>query len=87
MKKLALKLDELRVQTFETGTAPPPRGTVRARQSMSGTPGCVDPCASAAAGCGATLVYTCTCKSEDACMMGTDFATCAGTCPPVCEEV
>ncbi|HEX8693740.1 MAG TPA: hypothetical protein VF746_15065 [Longimicrobium sp.] len=44
MKKLNLKLDELKVETFETGVSESLRGTVRMNQQQTNEPCCTWSC-------------------------------------------
>jgi hypothetical protein len=79
MKKLKLKLEDLRVDTFEVGARLAERGTVLGRENPPATPACTgDTCDACVQ---ATLVFTCECKSADT--VCDSHETCA-TCVPFC---
>ncbi len=87
MKKLELKLDELRVETFEVLERPAERGTVMGQggegSSAAGF-GCVNDCFSTNYDyCGATQDYTCNCNSGEWACVGSEEGTCA-SCEPEC---
>jgi hypothetical protein len=74
MKKLGLKLDELRVESFEVGKTGVGRGTVQGHEPSS-----VDTCAASCI-CVDT-VYT---NNDVTCDLSCDCASGAATCPAQC---
>lgn len=74
MKKLALKLDELRVDSFATESKQLDlRGTVEGHNSLNGT--CPFTCYTCQASCPGSCAYSC---------QGTCAGTCQNTCPGTC---
>lgn len=92
MRKLALKLEELSVETFETAELEQPRGTIEGRQEEY-SPGwyCTAPL-SCEYGCnthddgtcpsGYTCRETCRTCTEPGCGAPTILDSCYPTCPP-----
>jgi hypothetical protein len=80
MKKLKLVLEKLRVETFEVGTSPAPRGTVHGRAS-SAYIACQFECFSK------TCETQINCPSHDALCSYADTCTCytAWTCEDTCS--
>ncbi|HEX6041904.1 hypothetical protein [Longimicrobium sp.] len=93
MKKLTLKLDELRVDSFDTeSVAPTTRGTVEGRDSLNGT--CGASCYTCQVSCNNMSCFTCngTCEMS-VCYGGSCWGTCNtcqgscyGTCVATCGE-
>ncbi|HEX8692887.1 MAG TPA: hypothetical protein VF746_10735 [Longimicrobium sp.] len=80
MKKLELKLDDLRVETFEVESDAAERGTVRGLWDTSGGPfGCGDNCVDfSMTDDEMTCEYSCDCVSNEiACADPTDQTGCA----------
>ncbi|HEY0017631.1 MAG TPA: hypothetical protein VGC13_15070 [Longimicrobium sp.] len=82
MKKLALDLDELCVESFDT-TAPPKdsRGTVQGNMQSYYGGTCAQTCYTCAGTCQVTCYNSCagTCH-EPSCNGGTCYASCQGSC-------
>lgn len=84
MKKLALKPDELRVESFDTAsTEREMRGTVEGHNSLNGT--CPYTCYTCAGSCGGSCQVTCAGSCWNSCNggCGTGY-TCPGTCHYSC---
>jgi hypothetical protein len=80
MKKLELKLEDLRVDTFEIGSRLAERGTVLGREAVLGTVLCTaNTCLVCVQVQVATLVYSCECKSAD-CDSNETCVSCALIC-------
>ena len=83
MKKLKLRLDDLRVDTFQTTAPEKPKGTVFGEQCTCYTqctcPGCPTCYASCNGSCDASCNGTCGATCE-----GTCGATCGDTCYDSC---
>ncbi|HEU4881741.1 MAG TPA: hypothetical protein VFT45_05835 [Longimicrobium sp.] len=74
MNKLKLRLDELRVDSFQTTLPPAEKGTVIA-QGVSYDPSCGVSCTTDSCE-GATCPYTCAESCNGSCGPGTCFQTC-----------
>jgi hypothetical protein len=86
MKKLELKLDELRVESFGTSpTRPETRGTVEARESQAATCGLT--CYSCPPSCNGQSCWTCEGSCEvSVCFGYTCYPSCYGTCEATCGD-
>jgi hypothetical protein len=80
MKKLALKLDELCVESFDTSLPRPERGTVRAREES--------PAYTCGVSCLGTCALTCwgTCPNscQGTCYITCNASECIGSCAATC---
>jgi hypothetical protein len=74
MKKLALRIEELKVETFSTSFDGAQRGTVRARDSASNS-------------YNDFTCDTCDCRTNDSqCVCWSLWDSCIGTCPDTCSH-
>lgn len=89
MKKLTLKLDELRVDSFDTSSTQPDRhGTVIGRESEEASTDYYDPCQSGGAysACHChTVGWSCVSCGWSCVTNGASCVTCGGTCPDTCD--
>jgi hypothetical protein len=95
MKKLALKLDDLQVETFDpSSTKPEVRGTVEGHESLNGT--CGQSCYTCQVSCNGLSCFSCNGSCEmsvcygQSCFgtcntcQGSCYATCYATCGQTC---
>jgi hypothetical protein len=84
MKKLRLRLDDLRIDSFQTTQAEQPEGTVFGEQCTCHTqctcPGCPTCYASCNGTCDASCNGSCNCSGD------TCNASCFGTCEETCDN-
>lgn len=78
MKKLALELDELQVESFSTQEADEARGTVAGRNEPPYTESCGGTCVNTCVSCVNTCLNTCPNSCWDTC--NTCYATCDAWC-------
>lgn len=77
MKKLALNVDELRVDSFDTASIPDVRGTVNGHYTIDTT--CVQTCTTCQNSCRGTCDWSCQGSCDNTCQY-----TCNLTCPYTC---
>lgn len=81
MKKLALSLDALEVQSFATADSAPGRGTVHGEQCT-----CLTVCTCPGCNTCGTCEATCSCNTCGTCEATCRYQTCGPTCWETCGD-